>query len=181
METKFSIFEKMTLPCVIAQNDPNWVWYIFTSPSLPCLERLKTAVKDEPRIKVLLVSNVDKFYEFVRIFLSVQSNYISVRLDDDDGISPDFISKLRLYEDRDGHFIKFTNGQKTTLRDDEVVFGSDVRYRLQLGLFAAVNENVYCINHSKIDHKYPIVFDNSPRMFYVFCGASTHTKRKFTL
>lgn len=113
--------------------------------------------------------------------ISPTGNYISMRLDDDDGLCPNFLSTVMKYKDKSKHIISLPNGINVTLKDNQVIYGSKIiNKNIALGL-SAVNMNIYnCGAHTMVNNKYPVIYDYLNESYYLFCSNQTDSKRKFT-
>lgn len=62
LEDKFSAFERVTLPSILAQSYKNLEWYIYTSPTLPAdyLERLNKLLSVDPRFHLKIVRDIEQ-------------------------------------------------------------------------------------------------------------------------
>lgn len=106
MEERFYFFEKLCLPSLKWQSDPDFKFAIFTSPEMPDIyqARLAAAVRDVPQIEVVydtashLSLAITPWIE--RQEAVPDQRTLHFRLDDDDALSTDFIATLREHLDR---------------------------------------------------------------------------------
>jgi len=190
LENKFMAFKNITYPSIAHQTYKNYEWWIFTSDMLPpeylrLLENIITSSYTTiNKIKIIPVKNMSSFFKLTDMKLkkvSKKTNYISLRIDDDDGLSPYFLKNLIKYKDKSGSIISFPNGMKVKIENGKIVFGEKTKSKniASAGL-AAVNKNIYkCGNHTKVDKKYNVIYDNLENAYIQFCSEFTDTKRKF--
>jgi len=124
-----------------------------------------------------------EFYNSKRLLfekISKKGNYISVRLDDDDGLSPSFIKTVCKYQNKSNHIISFPKGINVTIRDGKVIYGKKtIKKKIALGL-SGINMDIHTAgDHTLIDQKYPVIYDNSEDFYYLFCSDVTDSNRKF--
>lgn len=102
MQSKFDYFEKLTVPSLLHQTYKNFKWIIFTSEMMPeiYIEKLRHLTEKIRDVEIRFVKSLKECTQDLKI----SEPYISVRLDDDDGIHP------RLFE-----LYKRFKGQKGTV------------------------------------------------------------------
>ena len=188
LETKLNAFRQITYKSITEQTNQNFIWLIYISNIYP--EKYLKIMKDiinsshiRNKIRLIPVQSMSEFMSNCSLQLkkiSPSDNFISVRLDDDDGLSPNFLSALIKYKDKSRHIISFPKGINITLKDNRVIYGSEIMYKkIALGL-SAVNMNIYsCGSHTKVDQKYPVIYDYLNKSYYLFCSQQTDTKREF--
>ena len=120
MEYKFESFEKITLPSIVNQTNKNYIWEIYSSTFLPS-EYKKRLLRDTKKYKNIKLFFINSFEEF---FLRMKElpygkidKYCTVRLDDDDGLSNNYIEKVNQYSEKTGSVISFPNGQFVTIEN----------------------------------------------------------------
>lgn len=103
---RFQAFETMCLPSVKAQTDPDFRFWILTSPEMPeiWLERLLALCADVPQIEVVL-SDARSPMEALRAPLAAAAEeagrpVIQFRVDDDDAFSRHHVARLRRHARR---------------------------------------------------------------------------------
>ena len=161
LSEKFNLFKKYTLPSILSQTNPNWIWHIYTSSFLPekWENELINITKDN-RIKIIYCDNFKDFFNKTNKF-NYGKNYATIRLDDDDELSNKYIELLQKYKNESGKIITFSNGHFN--RNNKLVKG--YYPKIALGL-AAINFNIYSAgNHTKVDHKYTLIEDKTPNIW----------------
>lgn len=157
LDAKMKAFKNITLPSILSQSYKNLVWNIYTSPQLPekYMNMLKGLIKD-PRIHLKIVNNMDQANGDYGRQLKKYSKYISVRLDDDDGLHPQYF-KLLAKSYKPGQILNPSHGLKITLSDKEpgkMICTKFTRTFAASGL-AYANGNVISIgNHTKVHEKF---------------------------
>lgn len=176
---KFESFEKITLPSVVNQTNKNYIWYIFASEYLPTRyrEKLLNLTTNYDKIVCVFIKSSKEF----KVKLDPAIKYCTIRLDDDDGLSHNFIQNLQKYKHKDKVIISCPNGRKVAIKNHKIVY-KNAPYRnknIALGL-CAIGLNIYkCGNHVTIHKRYPIIYDNKKNMFLLNCSKFCDTKRKF--
>jgi hypothetical protein len=186
LDTRFEIFEKSCLSSITRQDYDHLEWYLMTSNYLPekYSQRLHHLVQSFPNIHIVPVENFAGFHQSINTILDKEPNYISVRLDDDDGLAPTFASRLVKIakNNSDAEVISFTRGRKCSLSKtgEMIISPKPVYYPRSAQGLAAVNRNIYELgNHTKVHEKNVVHYDETPNMYNVFCSEWTLSKRSF--
>ena len=175
---KFKSFKKVTLPSILNQTNQNYIWYIYSSIYLPetYKKKLLELTKDHDKIKCIFISS---FKEFNKIDYS-NSKYCTIRLDDDDGLSINFIKNLHKYKDKSNVIISHINGMNITLQGSKIIHGGKCKKKNNAHGLCAIDMNIHsCGNHTKVNEKYNVIYDKTPDMYFRNCSKFCHTKRKF--
>ncbi|MHA3977917.1 glycosyltransferase [Halovulum sp. GXIMD14794] len=136
MERRFRMFERVTIPSLAAQTDPDFTLVVLTAENLPAhhLERLRAAVAKLPNGSVLQLPAMPQYRavrEAVQSGLTLQPDLTAqFRLDDDDGLALDFVATLkrhapevaRLHLDSEtpGVGLDYTHGLRVFWKDGEI-------------------------------------------------------------
>lgn len=165
---KLSVFEKVTLPSILFQSVEDWEWHIVAGE----FTRGRISIPDDPRIKIWYVNKMEAFFNHCK-----KVKGTTIRIDDDDGLSHDYLEKLSQYKKG---VVSFPRGVKFKLEDNKIIAGEKVRQKnIALGL-ARINGNIYaCGNHTRVHEKYEVTYDESPDMYLLCCSDFCDTKRKF--
>lgn len=100
LNERFRFFETFTLPSIRAQDDPDFVFIILISEDLPepYVERLMAQTEDMPQV-VLMPWGPDQHRkvckEAINLIRDDGAPSIQFRLDDDDAVAKDFVSRLK--------------------------------------------------------------------------------------
>ena len=178
---KFNVFEKMTLPSIINQTSNNYTWLIYTSIYLPDEYKIKliNLVKTNKNIKIIYVNTFKEFFDDIDKQIS-HDEYTTIRLDDDDGLNHKFIEILNNYNynDMKNKILSFPLGKKFKV-DNKIIFGDNTNFKnIALGL-TAFNMIIYnCGDHTKINNKYDVIYNNIEEAYYLCCSEYCDTKRK---
>ena len=188
LESKLEAFKKITYSSIKKQTQKNFIWLIYISNVYPdeYLQKLKGIINSsniKNKIKLIPVKNIDGFHINCSMQLkkiSGSGNFISVRLDDDDGLSPSFIKTVSKYRNKSNHIISFPKGKNVTIKNGKVIYGKKRNIKkIALGL-SGINMNIYSTgDHTLVDQKYPVIYDNSENFYYLFCSDITDSKREF--
>jgi hypothetical protein len=182
MSHKFETFQRNTLPSVVKQSSGNWKWLIYTSDKLPgeYLQRLRNLVADHQNIEIIQVKGFQEFFEHDRSY-AYESPFATVRLDDDDGLSPSFVETVQQYASRQGSIISFTEGRKVKCIDGQLIIGAKVSEKNNAQGMVGIGVRIYnCGSHTSMSTRYNVIYDTTPEMFLVDCSPFTDTKRAFT-
>ena len=182
LDAKFQAFEMVTLPSLINQTNKDFECLIFTSPQLPdkYKQRLLNLVQPHNNIKVEYVDDSKGFQAAVEGY-QFGNHYATVRLDDDDGLSTNYVELLQQYADKDQHIVSFPLGYRYKIQSNSIVKSDRVCdiNNIALGL-AAINRNIFrCGNHSNVHRENQVIYDRTPDMYLLFCSKHCDTKRKF--
>jgi hypothetical protein len=182
LDEKFIIFENLTLPSIVQQTEKNWSWHIMTSHYLPLeyILRLENMTKAYSNIHIHFVQDIKDFQQLVQKIQQRYSDYASVRLDDDDGLSPEYVAILSRFQEEKLKFISFPNGQLVTLdNNNNIIYGAKLHYKRNAFGLAAINFNVFSYNHTKIHQFRDVIYPENEDMYYAFCSDVCDTQRKF--
>jgi len=183
LDKKFYIFKTLCLPHILEQEYTNWRWYIFISPKLPLYYKcqLIEMIKLYPQINIQEVLHFKEFLSFTNNIVNNQNNYITVRLDDDDGLSLEFLDLLCSYSKHKNSIVSFPYGTKVCLNNhNKLIYGKKMHQKNNAFGMAGINFNIFNAgNHCYVHRQYRVIYDMTPNMYYVFCDEMTDTKRKF--
>lgn len=193
LEKRFWMFEKITLPTLMSQTDKDFDWIVLSSSGMPGLfrRRLRQTVsrlKCNGRSQVLFreprhVAGV--FRRSIQRMYQPDDLICSVVLDDDDGLSDDFVAICREQarfawenrdQDKDYVITSFPRGYSLILSEN----GCDLARRnvpyTNLGLAltapAKCKRNLFSMSHNRIGQRHPNHLVKTDRPFYL---RSVHT------
>jgi len=181
LDFKFDVFDKMTYPSIQSQTDQNFTWLIYTSKYLPETYKDRLERYREKNILILYVENFKDMFSDVKQRLKKVDNYISLRLDDDDGLNPQFLETLNKYN-TPGTIVSFPKGLKFKYKNGNIIFNKRPVYekRVAAGL-AAINFNVYDAGpHTTVHERYPVIYDMLDKAYFICASEFCDTSRKFT-
>lgn len=184
MELRFRLFEKLCLPSLVRQSDPDFDMVVLTAESMPerYLTRLLDLVEPLPNIHCLPVGTGNHYKLLQKGYNSVPaeecSHRILFRLDDDDAVDMNFIKRtkrlaeglLRLQGPKTPFVIAYNRGFYLRSTGAEVeVFDACERAPLSTGttLVAPVGSgaNPYRFNHRKLAQHFNTFSDISVPAF----------------
>ena len=177
---KFKSFEMVTLHSIVNQTNQNFIWYIYASTYMPekYKTRLNDLIKHHKNIICIYVENLKELYHKKDF---TDEKYCTMRIDDDDGLSPTFLENLyNNYRDEENNtVISYVNGRKFTIDNDKIIYGNTLKYKkIALGL-CVIGNNIYnCGCHSYLDKEYNVVYNETPEMYMLNCSEFCDTKRK---
>lgn len=180
LDFKFKVFDMMTYPSIKNQTCQNYTWLIFTSPELPEEYSKKIDSYSDSNIQIIRVNSFNDMRDYLKKLLKDKKNYSTIRLDDDDGLCSDFLLKLNKYENDTDKIVSFPYGRNFSLKDDKIVYGQYVsKKNIAIGL-AAIGFSIYSAgDHTKINEKYEVIYDDTPNSYFLCCSEFCDTGRKF--
>lgn len=167
LERRFELFEAYCLPSMAAQDDPSFRWLIYFDEKTPpqFVERIEAARRIAPFDPILVGTFVAKrAQDDISARLSAgEPRLLTTRLDNDDAVSRDFLSRLREQARAlpDGTILNFPegialrNGKLYTARDESNPFTSLVEA-------AAGAKTIWAAPHTELAAEFPIVQIESP-------------------
>jgi len=183
---KFKVFELVTLPGVVNQTNQNFEWYIYSSVYMPKYYQNKLIELTKPYNNIF-VKFISSFKEFFYTIDYTKNNTIdkfcTMRLDDDDGLSPNFIKLINNYKnEKDGTVISFSDGTQISLINNKIEYGISIRYDLIAIGLTVINKDIYSLgDHSLLSERgYTVKLDRTPNMYLICCSEQfCDTKREF--
>jgi GR25 family glycosyltransferase involved in LPS biosynthesis len=176
LDYKFTCFEKVTVPSVFAQQHTNWHWIIYISTKLPLAYRirLESTLGHRDNIYIVAVESMRECVNHRKAYLTPRlgNSYITIRLDDDDGLQSAFLSRLTQYRSFYGSIISFPNGREYTVDENGgIVLGKTVSNKNNAQGLAAVNMDILqCGNHTKVNEAYNVVYDHADEAYMIACS-----------
>lgn len=174
LDQKMNYFQSLTFPSITKQKNKNWKWYIFISFELPEEYILELEKLINPFSKQIFMHQVQDILDFKslssRILEETPKPYISSRIDDDDGISENFVEQILFYIGMDKHIINFINGRISFYNQytNDIEFGNSITYFNNSVGLSMINYNIFDLgNHIKIHNKNNIIYNNQKDMFYL--------------
>ena len=174
LDKKMIYFKRLTFPSIIKQKNKNWKWYIFISFELPEEYILQLEKLINPFSKQIFMHQVQDILDFKslssRILEEIPKPYISSRIDDDDGISENFVEQILFYIGMDKHIINFINGRISFYNQytNDIEYGNSITYFNNSVGLSVINYNIFDLgNHIKIHNKNNIIYNNQKDMFYL--------------
>lgn len=157
---KFSMFDSITKPTVMSQTDENFQWHIFAG------EFLKNKILcDDSRMIVHYVTAK----EFKVRCSQICDGITTVRVDDDDGISPNLLERLDQYS---YGIISFPKGRMFKVIDGDLIFSDEPSYLpcVSAGL-SRINGDIYeCGNHATVNKRYSVIYDDLDDAYFFCCS-----------
>ena len=172
---KFTSFELVTLPSIKKQTYKNYIWYIFTSVHLPqkFKDRLEKSIKDIKQIKCIYIDKIKDFNKYKKE--SGFDVYSTIRLDDDDGLAPNFLENINKHINNNNKSSKYCishiNGVKITIENNKIKYGKQRQQKNNAQGLCAVNMDIYsCGNHTKVSDRHKTIHDKTKNMFLQNCN-----------
>jgi len=201
MRAKFACFEGLTVPSIRSQRLGRGItlrWNIVAGAAMPdgYRKRLERSVRGLACAHITWAGSMRDFREIVqaatqRMQTQRDRVFATVRLDDDDGLSPLYCQALARYaaafraNRREPFIVSFVRGRQVQVdvepRGNAAWFtqtGSVSHPSNAFGM-AMVGGDVYAAgNHSTVRERYPIYFDETPDMWLAACNDSCDTGRR---
>lgn len=175
LERRFEAFEKICLPSIRAQTDPDFSLWMLTSPELPqrWLDKLLALCADIPQIEVIMSaarSPAEALADPLRSAAAAAGRpVIQFRIDDDDAISRHHVARIRRDAQRlndlpafgisypAGLIINSYDGQKTSYwRAHQAFVGAGAALRMR-----GPGRCIFALNHPSIPRHFPVFTDIS--------------------
>ncbi|WP_134679322.1 glycosyltransferase [Paracoccus ravus] len=170
---RFKAFETLCLPSIKAQTDPDFRFWILTSPEMPgpWLERLQDLCAEVPQIEII-VSDKRSPMEALAKKLSAAADeagrpVIQFRVDDDDAFSRHHVARIRRnaqrFSDLPGFGISYPeglifgsyDGQPVSFwRGHQAFVGAGAAVRMRLPARC-----IYAMNHFQLPKHFPAFTD----------------------
>lgn len=137
LDFRFALFERYTLPSLKLQTDGDFRFLILTSADLPAnyQDRLNDIIGDDRRIAVHALPPRNKNKLIRQMYfdeLGSERDLISFRIDDDDGLSVDFIRRLReeiaIRRSDRPFFVSFSSGIVVNYGGETIDWASQCSY-----------------------------------------------------
>jgi hypothetical protein len=177
IEKRLEFFETITKYSIERQTYDNYEWIFYIGRGLP--SKYKDHLSKINKSKLFIIEKYkDINYEN---FNSSQEPYISIRLDDDDGLHPEYLEKIKDF-DKPNEIIAPFYGKYFNLLEDGKIQAHSVnnKHTIKACGVGAYNKNIHCLsNHTKFRKKFPINFIENKDMFFVSVGEHTSVGRKF--
>ena len=186
METRFTLLEKLLLPCVRAQTDQDFQLVMLTSKVMPetFRTRLKSLCSDIPQIEVVEAESEDLGKELRRYTTDgdlTRDGLMQFRIDDDDALSIKYIERLRHWAAHVPHRTILTMPKGLMLFDDQTGIHCHPMYRNLTGAgyafytSGATRKTAFSFAHIASGRRIPYVSDPTIHSFIQTFTASSDT------
>ncbi|GEM_PF-314048 len=180
LEQRFWLFENITLPSLVSQTDKDFHYFILSSRLMPdwAKQRLRTLCdthlgRGNFTIKYPRGGLARKHLRVMLSELTGEAPVAQVVLDDDDGLSCDFVARLKtqlstLTSVQHPHFVTFPNGYALGLRENSTGMWKHSYRFINLGLTmigSTDQKNVFGIDHIRAPERLGFTNDSSMPMF----------------
>lgn len=178
IESRLFYFKQITLPTILNQTYQNFEWIIFISHLLPT--KYKEFIKSiSDKISIIEVNNYRiSNEELIQLHNPKECNYISSRLDDDDGLCLDYFELLLEKYSTNNVLIGSRDVVVVTYNGNNFLYSKRTRSFLVSSGFSCKNRHIYSIgSHAKAQNifSYDILSKKYPSI--QSGGDHTFTKR----
>jgi hypothetical protein len=177
---KFAVFDKITYPSIKNQTDQNYTWLIYTSKYLPENYKDKLEKYREKNIIIIYVENFDEMSNDINLRLEKVPNFITSRLDDDDGLNPHFLDTLNKYN-IPGTVVSLPNGVGFKYKNGKITFSKRPTFEKNVSAgLSAINFNIFeAGSHTKVHEKYIVFYDMLNNAYLQCASEFCDTARTF--
>jgi hypothetical protein len=178
---KFTVFEKITVPSVKNQTYKKYTWLIYASIYLPdkYKKKLENIIGKSDQIIVVYIDRFKTFKKEINTFIEKHKNFTTIRLDDDDGLHPDYLASLNKYSNCPKHtIISFPNGRVFETENNKIKIKKSICAKNNAQGLTCIRANVYaCGNHTIIDQKYNVIYNDLKDAYYMCASEYCDTQR----
>ena len=186
MEARFALFERLFLPSIAAQTDPDFRLIVLSSMVMPepYRERLTALCNKVPQIELVLSDQEKLAAEMNRYTRDPKlagKGLLQFRIDDDDALSQNFIARLRKWDPVLQDRMVLTLPRGLMLYDDQTEVRCNPMYRNLTGAgfaFATdgpAQKNVFGFAHIAAGRRFAYVSDPGLHSFIQTFTASSDT------
>ncbi len=183
LSAKFETFEKITVLSILAQTNPNFTFLIYAGVALPDRRKqlLENIVEQCTQAKLKYVESFRQMRcDYTQKISTYAGPYFCARLDDDDGLSPYFVELLQLYKNTNADVITFSQGQLIGIENGKFKHGKQISKPFTSAGLTSINKPIYSLgHHRRVKNKFNCIIDDTPEMFFQFCGKYCDTNREF--
>jgi hypothetical protein len=178
LDEKMRIFNNFTKLSIESQTYNNYEWIFYISDSLP--RKYKDQLSKIKKSKIIII---DKYKNIRDAFLLKNNeNFISIRLDDDDGLHPTYFEKIKNFA-FPNQIIAPMYGNYFNLSNDNINLKiqkiDNIKYIRACGI-GAYKKNIHSYGrHSTIHERHKVTFIKDENMFFVSVGEHTTSNRNF--
>lgn len=176
LNTKFTLFDKLTYPSIRNQSYKSYTWLIYASPYLPNNYKQKLEKYQNSHIKVIYVKNFKEMNENIEGQIK-HDDFSTIRLDDDDGLNPDFLEMLNKYKSEKGAIVSAPHGRWIRIQNGEFKIRGRINSKHMAQGLAGIGFNIYTAgNHTRVHEKHRVIYDDLPEAFFRSCSQTSDTK-----
>jgi len=184
LNDKFFRFKKVTYPSILKQTHQNFTWLIYSSKHMPEKYKQKLLRFKNDKILIKFVENLKEMMEDINNHIKTKKSFSTIRIDDDDGLNPEFLETLEKYKDDVGTAVSFPNGTLIKYRGRKIISEETIHYKKIATGMSGIGINIYMCNHLKfcnhlkIDNTYPIIYDTLENAYIVSCSDFGNSRRR---
>jgi hypothetical protein len=181
LDFKFFVFDNITYASIKNQNYRNYTWLIYASIYLPTIYKNKLEQYTENNIKIIYVENFRAMNNDINDNIKNANDFTTIRLDDDDGLCPEFLENLNQYSGQKNKIVSFPHGIRYTVdKQDKIIFGSEMIWPRNAFGMSAIEFNIFLAgHHHKVDTKYDVIYNYTKGSYFACCSEFCDTKRAF--
>ena len=180
LDSKFRFFETVTYPSILNQTYKSYIWNIYTANDLPKKYKDRLETHRRANINIIYVHNFPQLERHTRDTIKDKTNFTTMRLDDDDGLFPNFLERLNQYVDQRGKIVSFPVGRRYCLEDGNVKLGTRIKLETPAVGLTAIGFDIFTSGgHDTVREKYQVIEDDTCEMYWLCCSDVCDTKRVF--
>lgn len=195
LKTKFNFFENLTLPSLdYIKQEENFLLLLLTSEGLPdsYQQKLLYFAKNRKYIKICPLPVGGNFSEYLKyyhqMYLDKSAKTIaSIRMDDDDALSGDFLVNLKKYLKEEFHnfCVSFPKGYLICFKNHQIFLKESYTPKIAVGLaYICSPENFIDIyhlgSHNFVDQRVPTILEAKHPMYLVSVNDGCDSGRQVT-
>ena len=177
LDKRIMIFNHITKTSIESQTYQNYEWIFFISPDLP--DKYKNNLKEIKKSKLIIAN---KYADIGREDIFSKEEFISIRLDDDDAIHPEYLESIKDFN-IENQIIAPYYGRFFNLNEDKTIQAHDITnqgQKIKSCGTGCYRKNIYSLgNHNLFRQNFPVHFVKNKNMFFMSIGTHTYTNRRF--
>lgn len=160
------------------QTHQNFTWLIYSSNYMPEKYKQRLLRLKNNNIEIKFVENLKEMMDDIDSHIKTKKAFSTIRLDDDDGIHPDFLKTVETHKANHGKIISFIKGKVIKRNGKEFIPNRRITYKKTAAGMTGINFNIYKAgNHVKVNDKHPIIYDTLEDAYTISCSDLGNTRR----
>lgn len=154
LEKRFELFEKYTFPSIVGQVYQEFEWIVMFYKHTPdCFKNRLDNYKKYKNFKVIYIDDNDNYISKLQDYIGVENEFITIRIDNDDAISKNYINELLSQKLQSNTIYSFPKGiQYHNKHSIGCLY--DYNYNHYIALTDGI---VIEYNHTKVSQNFPVI------------------------